>query len=570
MSVALGRRMDALVRWPYKLIRRRGFSVSVTHKGRTQRVPYELYDLEADPQENENLAHEKKELVGGLLSRLKRELYLAHGGSPDHRGDPALFGQVQGEYILHLRAWGGTRTRARARDRVRHRDRDRDRDRVRDGDRATPNPLSPEKLTLRVRSGLPLSLSRLAGRGARGRWIGLGGRVLEVSGRLWHGETLRVAVGIPSLRAGVSLDLTLGGKKVEAGEIGVGAFGLKLLDRLGEIPPSVLSRLEALQEPVFEKTAGISFQIWMTKRPQKGEAKDKAKEKPTEKDKGQGSPLGSSEKPVSEKPVSEKPVSEKPVSEKPVSEKITASLSRDLDADGRGEEVRITCTRCAAKPPQGGRVVLVKAAGKTIRPPFELHRLNPWKLTSGDVDGDGRFEVAVGVYKKSRYDPVWAKRVFFYKLGKERLLPKWLGSRLSRRFDDFVLADLDGDATHELVALERRPGGGHLLGVYRWHSFGFRWVGSSQKVRGAERLSALARGVEVVGRGAQRGPGGAAPSTATARTCWRWRAFQRPSEKGEGEGEGRERLRGSRGEGKMVPGRCAVLKRKWPEAPARR
>ena len=77
---------------------------------------------------------------------------------------------------------------------------------------------------------------------------------------------------------------------------------------------------------------------------------------------------------------------------------------------------------------------------------------NPWKIQIGDVDGDGKDEIGIGVYKKAKFHPVMAKRPFIYGWDGKKLYPKWLGSRLSRPFKDFVLADFGG-LTAKLVAI---------------------------------------------------------------------------------------------------------------------
>lgn len=142
------------------------------------------------------------------------------------------------------------------------------------------------------------------------------------------------------------------------------------------------------------------------------------------------------------------------------------SISADLDNDGRTEIVSIV--RGAVVVSRGSKLV------------WRQEHLRPWKLELPDVDGDGKREIAVGVYKKSPKDPVMAKRVFVYGWGKERMLPKWLGSRLSRRFDDFTFSDINRDGWSELFALERAPGGRHRVAAYRWRVFGFDWLGCSE------------------------------------------------------------------------------------------
>jgi len=108
-----------------------------------------------------------------------------------------------------------------------------------------------------------------------------------------------------------------------------------------------------------------------------------------------------------------------------------------------------------------------------------MERLNPWKVQAADVDGDGKVEIGIGVYKKARFHPVMAKRPFIYGWDGKTLYPKWLGSRLSRPFTDFVLADF-GKAGTKLVAIEETKEGEHELAVYRWNGFGFtrEWSGA--------------------------------------------------------------------------------------------
>jgi hypothetical protein len=104
---------------------------------------------------------------------------------------------------------------------------------------------------------------------------------------------------------------------------------------------------------------------------------------------------------------------------------------------------------------------------------WNASELKPWKIMTGDVDGDGIEEIALGVYKESPLHQVMAKRPFIYSFDGEKLLPFWRGSRLSKPFDDFILYDLDGDGICEIVSSEYLEEGSMVINSYKWRGFGF-------------------------------------------------------------------------------------------------
>jgi hypothetical protein len=105
--------------------------------------------------------------------------------------------------------------------------------------------------------------------------------------------------------------------------------------------------------------------------------------------------------------------------------------------------------------------------------------LNPWKVQTADVDGDGVKEISVGVYKTTVFHPVMAKRPFVYGWDGKGIYSKWLGSRLSKPFDDYIFTDIDGDGMDEIVAIELGENGEKLLNSYKWKGFGFEAMGES-------------------------------------------------------------------------------------------
>ena len=103
----------------------------------------------------------------------------------------------------------------------------------------------------------------------------------------------------------------------------------------------------------------------------------------------------------------------------------------------------------------------------------DFTKLNPWKLAIGDIDGDGKDEISIGVYKKSPFHQVMAKRPFIYSFTEGKIQPKWRGSRLSRPFIDYNFCDIDGDGIDEIVAIETLQDNRKLINSYKWKGFGF-------------------------------------------------------------------------------------------------
>lgn len=104
----------------------------------------------------------------------------------------------------------------------------------------------------------------------------------------------------------------------------------------------------------------------------------------------------------------------------------------------------------------------------------------PWRISLGDVDGDGESDMFVGVVGRARFHQTLANRPFVYSVVGGTLAPKWLGSRLSRPFVDARLIDLDSDGTAELVAIETTRNGERAICAYRWESFGFARIATTE------------------------------------------------------------------------------------------
>lgn len=142
----------------------------------------------------------------------------------------------------------------------------------------------------------------------------------------------------------------------------------------------------------------------------------------------------------------------------------------DIDGDGTNELIVLN------KAPFhkfGSEVIIYRG----INDMTEVYRedfseLKPWKIDTGDVDGDGIYEVSVGVYKETIFHQIMDKRPFIYSYRDNRLLPKWRGSRLSRPFTDYIFYDLDMDDSDEIISIEILEDGKLILNSYKWIGFG--------------------------------------------------------------------------------------------------
>lgn len=115
---------------------------------------------------------------------------------------------------------------------------------------------------------------------------------------------------------------------------------------------------------------------------------------------------------------------------------------------------------------------------------------NPWKVQSCDVDGDGRKEISIGVYKSTPFNPDLAKRPFIYSTEGSSITPKWLGSRLTNPFDDYIFADINEDGKDELISIECLGSGKKEINSYCWDDFGFTAAGNSKEFDDIRNISA--------------------------------------------------------------------------------
>ena len=140
------------------------------------------------------------------------------------------------------------------------------------------------------------------------------------------------------------------------------------------------------------------------------------------------------------------------------------TIKIDLDRDGVIETLILDATRDPA---------LTIYHGKTKTWSGIPRQWKPWKMTTGDVDGDGKLDIILGVHKSTRFMPFDHNCLFVWGFEGKVATKKWLGSSLSKPFSDFLSFDIDGDGEDELIALEEKQNKKKCVVVYSWIGFGF-------------------------------------------------------------------------------------------------
>lgn len=143
-------------------------------------------------------------------------------------------------------------------------------------------------------------------------------------------------------------------------------------------------------------------------------------------------------------------------------------IALDLDGDARPETVSVYLSADSTR----GFLTVDDDRGRWTSPTYRM-----WAAFGGDLDGDGRSEVVLGVWSDHPRHPEPEPHRAVWVLGWDgrRLSPRWRGSALARPVINVEVADLDGDDVSELVALETGSGSCFVT-VYRWTGFGFAGI----------------------------------------------------------------------------------------------
>ena len=152
-------------------------------------------------------------------------------------------------------------------------------------------------------------------------------------------------------------------------------------------------------------------------------------------------------------------------------EKIVSYCISDLNNDSTDEILMII----GCNTSEFGRDFVVYSYDNGLHKVYDksFEGMNPWKVQTSDVDGDGQLEISIAMYKKTKFHPIMAKRPFIYDWNDTSIFPKWRGSRLSKPFDDYIFQDIDQDGSDELLAIELLSNGNKVISAYSWKGFGF-------------------------------------------------------------------------------------------------
>ena len=171
---------------------------------------------------------------------------------------------------------------------------------------------------------------------------------------------------------------------------------------------------------------------------------------------------------------------------------VRSRMVADLDGKGRTVILRLDTT-------DSDPVTLIDGSRRVT---FNMRaRWKPWSVTTADLDGDGRREIVVAMYKSTRYIPQPHNCLFVYRYDGRQVYPLWLGSTMGRPFTAFIFCRATDNTRDRLVTLDIGLDGRRCLTIHRWTGFGFHKERSLGNWQRADLLSSRAGHVSVLADG---------------------------------------------------------------------
>ena len=98
-----------------------------------------------------------------------------------------------------------------------------------------------------------------------------------------------------------------------------------------------------------------------------------------------------------------------------------------------------------------------------------------YQFDCADITGDRLPEIAVGVIKPTRFDPIVRKRLFLFKLYDSCYVrPLWLGSKVSFSLVDFKLMNTKNG--QRIRTIEQESENQFVVAEYCYKTFGLEWI----------------------------------------------------------------------------------------------
>jgi len=104
-----------------------------------------------------------------------------------------------------------------------------------------------------------------------------------------------------------------------------------------------------------------------------------------------------------------------------------------------------------------------------IYTPYEV-----FDMKTGDMNGDGKTDICIGIIKPTPFDPVIKKRLYIFQIDRDYIRPLWLSSRLVSPLEEFKVCHHKDRCT--IKAIERQTKKLYCIREYRWESFGMSFI----------------------------------------------------------------------------------------------